>query len=340
MRADPGGVFLRDPVRRWARFLMVVAALGVAFDSREASAQLKTPVKIGVLTESWGPTPATIGLRDGLQALGYREDQHFHIGVRFTQGDVETFPAAVRDLLDAGADLIFATTASAAIAAQQVATAKPIVFAEVVGDPVKLGLVRSFARPGANITGVTSLVVELASKRLELFKELVPGLKRILFAYDARDPVSVAAAEVHRDAARRLGLVLVERTPRTQEEARQVIGRARRPEVDGILSPPAGPALNIQGAILDVAARHQLPTMFIAAYWVEQGALASYGPDLYQSGRQAARLVAKIMAGEPPASIPVEMNSRIEFALNLRVAKELKLQPAAIVLQRADRLIE
>lgn len=158
--------------------LVLVAAVtvpGVALDPCYIWAQSKEPVRIGVLTDSWGPTPATVGLRDGLKALGYREDEHFHIGVRFTQGDVGALHGAARDLLAAGSDIIFATTANAATAAQQATTAKPIVFAEVVGDPVKLGLVRSFARPGGNITGVSSLAVELTSKRLEIFRELVPG---------------------------------------------------------------------------------------------------------------------------------------------------------------------
>jgi len=157
--------------------LLVVA--GATLDPLVAWAERKQPVRIGVLTDSWGPTPATVGLRDGLQALGYREGEQFDIGVRFTQGDVAALPAAARDLVTAGSDVIFATSANAARAAQQATTVTPIVFAEVVGDPVKLGLVRSFARPGGNITGVSTLAIELNPKRLEIFKELVPGLKRV-----------------------------------------------------------------------------------------------------------------------------------------------------------------
>lgn len=115
-----------------------------------AWAQRREPVKIGVLTDSWGPTPATVGLRDGLQALGYREDEQFHIGVRFTRGDIGALPLAARELVAAGSDVIFATTTNAARAAQQATTATPIVFAEIVGDPVKLGLVHSFARVGTS----------------------------------------------------------------------------------------------------------------------------------------------------------------------------------------------
>src|SRR5262249_39399968 len=143
-------------------------------------AQKSEPTRIGVLTDSWGPTPATIGLRDGLTALGYRESEHFDIGVRFTQGDVGALLQAAPHLLAARSDLICATTTNAAMAARQATTVTPIVFAEVTGDPVKLGLVQSIARPGGNITGVNSLTVELNPKRLEILKELIPGLKHVL----------------------------------------------------------------------------------------------------------------------------------------------------------------
>lgn len=319
---------------------MLLVVAGVTLDPGAGWAQRREPIRIGVLTDGWGPTPGTVGLRDGLQALGYREGEEFHIGVRFTQGNIGALPSAARELLAAGSDIIFATTTNAAKAAQHATTVTPIVFAELVGDPVKLGLVRSFARPGANITGVSTQAIELTSKRLELFKELVPGLKRVLLVYDPSDPDGIAGAQAHREAARHLGILLVERTPRTQMEAREAIARVRRSEVDGILASPSGVALNIPGAILDAASRQQVPTMFSGTYWVERGGLAGYGPDYYESGRQAARLVFKILKGEKPESIPVEHNSRIEFAINLKAAKALKLELGQGLLQRADRLFE
>ena len=106
------------------------------------------------------------------------------------------------------------------------------------------------------------------------------------------------------------------------------------------MAAPSGMALNIPGAVLDAATRQQIPMMFNGTFWVERGALAGYGPDFYESGRQAARLVSKILNGESPANIPVETHSRIEFAINLKVARLLKLQPGPALLQRADRLIE
>jgi putative ABC transport system substrate-binding protein len=320
-------------------FLMLIAA-GGTLAAPEAGAQRKQPVRIGVLTDTWGPTPAVLGLRDGLQALGHREGEDFDIGIRFTQGDVKALPRAAQDLLAAGSDLIFATTMSAARAARQATSVKPIVFAEVVGDPVKLGLVQTFARPGGNVTGVSSMAVELTFKRLEIFKELVPALKRVALVYDPNDFEAVAAVQVHRDAARQLGLQLLEIAPRNPDEVRELVARFRRSDVDGVVMSPSGASLNIPGTVVELGTRHRIPTLAIGAYWTERGALVSYGPDFYDSGRQAARLVAKILRGDKPEDIPVETNSRIEFVINLKVARTLNLQPSPALLQRADRLID
>lgn len=334
----PAGGLVTD---RWTVLsALLVVLLSPGLTGARAQAQQREPVRIGVLTEGWGPTPATVGLRDGLQALGYREGEQFDLGIRFTQGDLAALLPAARELVAAGAKIIFALSTNAARAAQQATTVIPIVFAEVVGDPVKVGLVRSFARPGANITGVSTQTIELASKRLELFKELVPGLKRVLLVYDPTDEAAIVGAQAHRKSAHQLGLLMVEKTPRTQDEAREVISRIRRSEVDGIILSPSGMALNIPGAILETALRQHVPTMFNATFWVERGALASYGPDFYDSGRQAARLVVKILKGERPEDIPVEQNSQIDLAINLRTAKALKLTIGPGLLQRANHLIE
>jgi putative ABC transport system substrate-binding protein len=320
-------------------WLALLVSAAVAVQSTVARAQGRPAARIGVLTEGWGPTPATIGLRDGLQSLGHREGEQFELGVRFTRGDVGALPEAARQLVAAGSHIIIALSANAALAAQQATTRIPIVFAEVIGDPVKLGLVQSFARPGGNITGISTLHVELNPKRLELFKELVPGLKRVLIVYDPTDADATAAIRVYREAAAHLGLQILERTPRSREEAREAIARARRPEVDGIVV-ATGMALNIPGALLEAAAQH-LPTMFNAPFWVERGAFAGYGPDFYDSGRQASRLVLKILRGEKAADIPVETtNARIEFAINLKTARALKIPIGQSLLQRADRVIE
>ena len=141
-----------------------------------------SPVRIGVLTASWGPPPHVMGLIEGLGAMGYRENEDFVIGVRFTQGDSTVLPAVARELVRDGVDILLCLGDAEAKAAQQATTTHPIVFSGV-GDPVGQGLIQSYARPGGNITGVTDLNIEFSAKRLELFKELLPELKRVLFPY-------------------------------------------------------------------------------------------------------------------------------------------------------------
>jgi putative ABC transport system substrate-binding protein len=300
------------------------------------AAERAGPVLIGALTDSWGPTPSIVGLRDGLAELGYRENEQFVIGVRFTQGDTSALPTAARELVRQGVDVLFAADPPSARAAQMATTRIPIVFASG-GDPLGMGIVRSFARPGANITGVTDLDLELAPKRLEIFRQLVPGLRRVLLPYDANEPYAMSELRVHRDAARRLGLVLVEKPVRTQDEAQAAFAGVRKGELDGIIS-PRFLSLNIPGFILEANVKLAIPAMFHTTFWAEQGGLASYGPNFYESGRQAARLVDKILKGANPGGIPVEVNAKLEFAINLKTARALGLAIAPEVLYQANRV--
>lgn len=326
-------------MRRHLRVLVIGLALaGAASTMGTAEAQQSRPVRIGALTESWGPTTLLVGLRDGLQELGYQENRDFSIGVRFTQGDPAELPAAARDLVKLGIDLIVAADTSNAIKAARAATDRiPIVF---VGgsDPVESGVVKSFAYPGGNVTGVADIDVELVPKRMELFRDIVPGLKRVLLAYDAANPLAADLLRAHRDAARRLGLVLVERPVRTQEEAQAGMLGFRRGDADGVLSPRVH-SLNIPGFVLEIAAK-ATPTMFHSSFYVERGGLASYGADRHEMGRQAARLVAKILKGAKPADLPVEQANTFELVVNLMTARALGLKVPESVLLRAGRVID
>jgi putative tryptophan/tyrosine transport system substrate-binding protein len=317
-------------------FVVLLVSGGVVPDRIEAAERAR-PILIGALNASWGPTPQIVGLREGLVAMGYRENAQFVIGVRFTQGDLSALPAAARQLVQDEVDIIFADHDDAAQAAQQATSHIPIVFA-TVGDPVGLGLVHSFARPGGNITGVADLHLQLGPKRLEVFREMLPDLQRVLFPYHAIDAYARAEVQELRAAAQRLGMVLVEQAVRTPEEVQARLAALQPGEVDGILAPRCC-ALNIPGVVLAATAQRGIPTMFETAFWVERGALASYGPDSYASGRMAARLVDKIIKGGHPAEIPVEVNSKIEFAINLKVAHALGLTIAPEMLYRADRLV-
>jgi putative ABC transport system substrate-binding protein len=278
-----------------------------------------------------------VGLRDGLQELGYQENKDFVIGVRFTQGDISALPAAARELVEHGVDIIFTNNPGPAKAAQMATNRIPIVFYGA-GDPIGLGLIKSFARPGGNVTGVTDLDLALDTKRLEIFKEMLPGLKRVLFPYDPSEAFSVVQAKVYRDVARRLNINLIEKPVRSREEAQATFAGAQRSELHGIVA-PRSLSLNIPGLALEATSRQRIPTMFFGPWYVENGGLASYGPDFYESGRMAARLVDKILKGATPSEIPVEVNNNIEFVINLKVANALGIKIAPEVLYRANRVI-
>jgi ABC-type uncharacterized transport system substrate-binding protein len=338
---DTDPVVVSPPPHRWQHAVMYVVLLvysGLLLQDAHAVERAR-PLRIGALTASWGPTPQVIGLRDGLRELGYRDHEHFFLGIRFTQGDTAALAAAARKFVQDGAELLFADADDSAKAAQLATTSVPIVFASVA-DPIGTGLVHSFASPGGNVTGVADLGLELSPKRLEIFREIIPDLQRVLYLYHATDAHSRAALKLYREAASALGMVLVEQAVRSEEEAQAKLAQSHKGDVDGILA-PLSLALNLPGEILKAAAQRAIPTMFSihGRFLVEHGGLVSYGADSYASGRQAARLVEKISKGTAPAAIPVEVNSRIELVINLKVAAALGYTIAPQVLYRADRLI-
>jgi putative ABC transport system substrate-binding protein len=158
--------------------MLVLFFIGMSLATSEISyAKIARPILIGALSESWGPTSGIVGLRDGLVQLGYHENKDFVLGVRFTQGDNSALPGAAQDLIEAGADLLFADSNITAKALQRASAQIPIVFV-AVEDPVGSGLVKSYAEPRGNLTGVATLDTELGPKRLQLFYELIPMLKR------------------------------------------------------------------------------------------------------------------------------------------------------------------
>ncbi|MGH7828252.1 MAG: ABC transporter substrate-binding protein, partial [Candidatus Binatia bacterium] len=275
--------------RKLLRLCFIVYAMLFALCaliSDVSAAERTQPIRIGALTDSWGPTPGVVGLRDGLKELGYRENQDFVIGVRFTQGNIAALPQAARELVKQGVDIVFTNNPAPAKAAQMATNRIPIVFYGA-GDPIGLGLIKSFPRPGGNITGVTDLDLELDSKRLEIFKEMIPGLTRVVFPYDKAEAFSVAQAKIYRESARSLRIMLIEKSVGSESEAQATFDGIRRSEVHGIVV-PRSLSFNIPGLALEATSRQRIPTMFFGPWYAEQGGLASYGPNFYQSGRQAA----------------------------------------------------
>jgi putative ABC transport system substrate-binding protein len=235
------------------------------------------------------------------------------------------------------ADVLFVIGSVLARLARDVAPALPIVFI-TPGDPVAGGLVASLARPGGNMTGLTFEFPELSGKRLELAKELVPPVRRVLVLYDPRDASPRQGMAAARAAARRLGLSLVEREVRTPEDiARGLKGLA---EADVLLEIPGGLPSGHVRAMIRTASARRIPTIFRTRTESTTGALLTYGAGDADTAREAARLVAKILRGANAGDLPVERPTRIMLVINMRTAKALGLTMPSSLLLRADQVIE
>jgi len=313
--------------------LLVVVLLCAASSAWGQGAKI---FKIGILTDAMVPWHSTTeGFRDGLKELGYVTGKNVIFEARAAQGDMTRVPMLAAELVQQKPDLILCVSD----ACRKEAGPIPMVFVQV-SDPVRLGLVESIARPGGSVTGIANLRAELTAKRLELFKEVVPSLRRVLVTYDPREKDERDSLAVARTAASRLRLTLFERPISATLAIEPGLAELKEGGHDGILIVQSGTNLNIPGRSLEVATSDRIPTMYPASFWSNVGALASYGPDQYSQGRQAARLAHKVLTGTPPREIPVEFADRIELVINLKTAKRLGLKIPQSILLRVDRVIE
>ncbi len=315
----------------------LVATLALSILAAPLPAEAQQPAKvwrIGLFHVGLDHVPPSLeGLRDGLKALGYEEGKNLRLDFRNLPNEGAAHVTAkefVRDRVD----LIVAFENQTVRAAKAATTEIPIVFLHAT-DPVDDGFVKSLAHPGGNLTGFSGLG-ELPAKRMELFKELVPGLRRLLVLTDPDDPTARRWLTEVRGAATALKLRLVEAEIRTPADLDRS-GRAARPASgDGIFVLSVSLATNFTSAILRLGSERRVPVAGMFRTWVEQGALFSYAPNFYAIGRDAARHVDKLLKGAKPADLPVEQVSRFEFLINLKTAKALGLTIPPSVLIRAD----
>lgn len=324
--------------RRDAIKALMWLALGT---TRMAHAQqARKPYRVGTLTAAWAANhPAVEGLRAGLAALGMKEGSDIVFEHRYVGGRLEELPVAAASLVANRVDLLFTESENATRAAAKATTRLPIVFANV-GDPVALGLVRKLSHPGGNITGVSNVATDLAPKRLEMLIALAPGIRRVwgIYAPGGGSDVLQAAQRV-RKAALSFDIEFLDRPVRTPEDLRATLAAIRAG--DGLLDfPTGGTTLDVSALMIEAATRAKALTMFSSAFWLEHGALAAYGTDQRAVGYQAARLVAKILAGARPQDVPVEGANRIELVINLKVAKAIGISIPPTALLRAERVIE
>jgi putative ABC transport system substrate-binding protein len=322
----------------------IALALGGLFSPVAAEAQQAAKVaRIGFLATNLAASPHMAeAFRQGLRDLGYVEGRNLAIETRDAGGKHERLPALAAELVALKVDVIVAGSTPGALAAKQATGTLPIVFT-AAADPVTDGLVTSLARPGGNVTGLSSLSPELVGKCLELLKQAVPGVSRVAVLWSPgalgerteRDMLKQAET-----AARALGVRLqfVEaRGPADIDRAFSDITRARAGALTAL---PSTMLLGERRRLVDLAAKNRLPTVYPLREFVDAGGLMSYGPNVAYNYRRAATYVDKILKGMKPGDLPVEQPTKFELAINLKTAKALGLTIPQSVLGRADEVIQ
>jgi putative ABC transport system substrate-binding protein len=274
-----------------------------------------------------------------LRDLGWIEGQNLAIEWRFAEGQVGRLAELAADLARIGVDVIVTAAAPSALAAQGATRTIPIVMLDP-GDPVGLGLVASLARPGGNITGVSSIAPELAAKRLALLKEAVPAMVRVAVLSNAAIPPAEIAMRELQAAAMVLGVQIQSVPIQGVKGIEHAFAEAARQHADGIVLFPDPLTFSNEAAIIGFALKNRIPVLYGAIEFVQAGGLMSYGPSYPEMFRIGANYVDRILKGAKPGDLPIEQPMRFEFALNLKTAKALGLTIPQSVLLRADRVIE
>jgi putative ABC transport system substrate-binding protein len=314
----------------------VVGALLVSLSI--AHAQQPKVFRIGVLVPGEAWYEIVDGLRLGLTQLGLEEGKQFTLAIRDWKGDLKLAENAASDLEKKKVNLIYATSSNSTIAAKRTTTDIPIVFCAGT-DPVVLGLVESFANPGGRLSGVYTPVTDLTAKRLEILKEIAPKLHRVVTFYDPHRAVAIESAKLAREAARQMGLELVERHFTSVEELQATVQALRAGEIHAYLAVSDPTASNQAQLIIDTARAKKFPTMFDHLSHVARGGFASYAMSFHEMGRLSAKYVQRILTGVKPKDMPVEGVDKTELVINLKTAKQIGLTIPPNVLARADRVI-
>ena len=328
----------------WCRAVGFIVTCILSMLVAPLAAETQPPGKVyrlGFLDTTPPPAPRWDALLDGLRERGYREGQNLVFERRFSDGNAERFLEFGAEMVRLRVDLILVatTTTPAALAAKHATQTIPIVMLTAL-DPVGAGLVVSLARPGGNLTGLSVLALELSGKRLELLKEVVPGLTRVAVLWNAANPANAAVWQETQAAARALGLLLHAQDARGPQDLEGAFARAVQAHPEALLVLPDNLIAMHRPQIVAFVTQQHLPSVFPNRDWVMAGDLMSYGlsiPDLY---RRTATYVAKILKGAKPSDLPIEQPMKFELVLNLKTAQALGLTIPPIVLFRADEVIK
>jgi putative ABC transport system substrate-binding protein len=277
--------------------------------------------------------------RQGLRELGYVEGRNLIVEYRSADGRAQRFPDLATELVSLKVDLIVTRGTPAAVAAKKATRTIPVIMANA-GDPVGSGLVTSLARPGGNVTGLSSVPAELDPKRLELLRELVPGSARIAVLLNMSSPNNPPQWKEMEMAARALGVQPQLLDVRKPEDLGPAFDVATKQRADGLIVGGEGLFQANRKMIAELAAKHRLPAIYRSMDYIEAGGLMAYGPDYPDLYRRAATYVDKIFKGAKPGDLPVEQPTKFELIFNLKAAKALGLTIPVPLLLRADKVIE
>lgn len=326
----------------WSRRRFLLTSLAGALAAPlalEAQPAGKVP-RIGYLSYGAAGSSREIdAFRQGLRELGYIEGQSIAVEYRFASGQVDRYPGLAAELVRMNVDVIVAPATPQALAAKQATSSIPIVFV-LVADAVGAGLITNFARPGGNLTGLTSSSAELGGKRLELLKHMVPKASRVAVLYSPTDPSNVLIVKQLQESAPSLALTLHPVEVREAREFESAFTAMTRERADAMFGSPGALTFAHSKMLVGLAARHRLPVMWGHRSFVEAGGLLSYAVNLYDQNRKAAVFVDKILKGAKPGDLPVEQPTTFELVVNKKTAQALGLKVPQSILLRVDEIIE
>jgi putative ABC transport system substrate-binding protein len=308
--------------------------------SAEAQQQGGTASRVGFLSTA---ALSSLSLRldafqQGMRELGYVEGKNIVIEYRSAEGNINRLPELATELVRLKVDCIVTAGENPTHAAKQATSTIPIIMT-TVGDPVGLGFAASLARPGGNITGLSTYSADLAGKRLELLKETIPKLSRVAIFSDPRAfSLSIELKETEA-AARLLKVQVTSFEMRSLDELENAFRSSAKSRADGFIVMPSGFFNTNQRRLVELAAKHRLPGMYLEQEFVYAGGLMTYATSITDLYRRAATYIDKILKGAKPADLPVEQPKKFELVINLKAAKQIGLTIPPNVLARADKVI-
>jgi putative ABC transport system substrate-binding protein len=319
--------------------LFVVVLLAVAVIA--AAQQPKKVPRIGYLSPNSlaAISTRTDAFRQGLRDLGYVEGKNIVIEWRSAEGKVDRLPALAAELVRLKVDVIVTTGPTGTRPAKEATSTIPIVMAQDI-DPVGSGFVASLARPGGNITGLSSLVPEISGKQLELLKETVPKLSRVAVLWASSNPANAQVLREMERTAGAFGMRVQSLDILGSKDIETAFRAANKARADAILVLQSGVATAHRTELAQHAIKSRLPAIYPRLEFVEDGGLMSYGASVTDMDRRAATYVDKILKGAKPADLPVEQPTKFEFVINLKAAKQIGLTIPPNVLVRADKVIK